>query len=284
MSKIYIILLSLLITAPLNAISQEELKTEMRFLCDSLQGGRRFASKENQSVSFYLLRHFRDNGLRATVQSFSFGDNVGHNVVAITPGYYKKYIVVGAYYDGLGTLSGKLYPGADSNASGVAALIRLSAEIQPKADIGIIYVAFDGHNAGMSGSEAFVKEYIKKYNIERVVNLDILGSGLVPINKKRPEYLIVLGGISQMFSLERINNNYNLDLAYDYYNSSAFTELFYNLISDQRYFLEAGIPAIMFTSGITDHTNKISDTLEHINFPLFTKRVNFILDWLNSIL
>ena len=37
----------------------------------------------------------------------------------------RRYIVVSAYYDGLGVLDGSIYPGADANASGVGVLLSL---------------------------------------------------------------------------------------------------------------------------------------------------------------
>lgn len=265
-------------------ISDIELRAEMEFLCDSLHAGRKFGSPGEQLVTMYLVRQFRGQGLRTKVQTFRNLDKIGHNVVAITPGYFKRYIVVSAYYDGLGVLNGKVYPGADSNASGVAALLRLASRLKPIGSVGIIFVALDGHNASMSGAKEFVAKYRLEYNIERAVNMDIMGSDLVPVNKNRPEYLIALGALPMMSSIDRANRDYHLDISYDYYSSYSFTELFYEKISDQRYFLEADIPSIMFTSGITDHTNKTTDTIDTINFPLFAKRVNLILTWLKEIL
>ena len=94
-----------------------ELRAEVEFLCDSLCAGRGFGTAGAQGATLYLLRQLRNAGLRTTVQSFAAGGRVGHNVVAVTPGWFRRYIVVGAYFDGLGMLDGRLYPGADANAS-----------------------------------------------------------------------------------------------------------------------------------------------------------------------
>ena len=120
-----------------------ELRAEVEFLCDSLCAGRGFGTVGAQAATLYLLRQLRDAGLRTTVQSFAAGGRVGHNVVAVTPGWFRRYIVVGAYFDGLGTLDGRIYPGADANASGVAAMLGCSRRM-----LETHYRAFYGQSVG----------------------------------------------------------------------------------------------------------------------------------------
>ena len=129
------------------------------------------------------------------MQSFAESGRTGHNVVGVTPGWFRSYIVVGAYFDGLGTLDGAFYPGADSNASGVAALLDLARELASACDdrTGIIFVAFDGHNADLAGSRAFLERFRREYRISLMVNLDILGSSMAPLHKNQADYLIALG-------------------------------------------------------------------------------------------
>lgn len=263
-----------------------QLREELAYLTDSLAAGRGFGSAGAQQVTFYLLRQMRSEGLRTTVQAFEHGGRTGHNVVAVTPGWFRRYIVIGAYYDGLGTLNGEMYPGADSNASGVAALLSLSRSLPElcTGDTGLIFVAFDGHNASMSGSQAFLAKYRFEYPIFQMVNLDIIGSSLVPVSEGRPDYLIILGGAPYRFSLDRANRESRLDLSYDYYGSPAFTDLFYRKISDQKWFLEAGIPSVMFTSGITMNTNKSTDTVSRLDLPVLSRRISLIGRWVASML
>ena len=262
---------------------EAELRAEVSFFCDSLCAGRGFGSAGAQHATFYLLRQLRDAGLRTTVQSFSAGGRVGHNVVAVTPGWFRRYIVVGAYADGLGTLGDRVYPGADANASGIAALLALARELPAdcRGEVGIVFVAFDGHKANLAGAEAFLQAFREQYPPILMVNLDQLGSSLAPVRRGRPDYLIALGGEPYRAALEAANTT-ALDLSYDYYGNSSITELFYRRISDQRWFLEAGIPAVMFTSGITEHTNKISDTPATLDYPLLDRRISLIAAWLRS--
>ena len=277
----------LLTVLPLGAQDRPGLLfADVQFFADSLQAGRACGTGGAQAVTFYLLRQLRDLGLRTTVQSFDAGGRAGHNVVAVTPGWYRSYIVVGACFDGLGTLNGSCYPGADSNASGVAALLALARSLSGSApgETGLIFVAFDGHHADQAGSRAFLERFREQYPMRLMVNLDILGSALAPVRLGRPDYLIALGGASQRSALEAANRGPGLDLSYDYYGSAAFTELFYRRVGDQRCFLEAGIPAIVFTSGITDHTNKTTDTPATLHYPLLSRRIDLITIWLRSLL
>ena len=70
-------------------------------------------------------------------------------------------VVIGAHYDHLGhgwpdvrgDNRGKVHPGADDNASGVAVLIELAGELRKKLnpDRSLVFVAFTGEEAGKTG-------------------------------------------------------------------------------------------------------------------------------------
>ena len=282
----FFLLSALNLAAEIPDTDNDHLRDEIAFLTDSLCGGRATASRGCQNAALFLLRSFKSKGLTTFVQSFDCYGNVGHNVIGITPGWYRRYIVVGAYYDGLGTLGGEIYPGADSNASAVAALLELTRSLPSlcKREVGIIFVAFDAHNAGLQGSKAFLDRYYGKCRMDLMVNLDILASVDVPLHKNRPDYLIALGGASHIFSMDNANRGLGLDLGFDYYGSSNFTELFYRKVSDQRWFLEKGIPSVMFTSGITMRTNKTSDTADSLDIDMLSRRISFIARWISYML
>ena len=264
----------------------EELRLEVEFFADSLRAGRAMGSPGLQAVTFYLVRQLRDAGLETSVQSFVADGRIGRNVVAVTPGSFSKYVVVGAYLDGLGTLDGTLYPGADANASGLAALLALAREFNDgrKSSTGLVFVAFDGHNADLAGSRAFLERNRGVWPVSLMVNLDILGSTLAPVRKDRPNYLMALGGREYWFNLESAASRAGIDISFDYYGSDAFTGIFYRQVSDQRWFLEAGIPAVMFTSGITMNTNKASDTPDTLDYDILDRRIRLIAWWLRIVL
>lgn len=304
-SSVKILLVFALLVPSRAAVGQNleaELRSDVAFLADSLQRGREFGRKETLGVGFYIYKSFKEAGLWTRFQSFSRGDVVGRNVVGFTPGFYDNYIVVATHYDGLGAKEAgsdaapaaavaggiaprahleNFYPGADSNASGVAALLAVVRELRDiRSRTGIIFVAFDGFSADMSGSQAFLRDLGRDYRITAMVNLDILGSSAAPVREDRPDYLIALGGGAYSWDLSRLNRETDLYLSYDYYGSSRFTSLFYNSMSDQKWFLEKKIPCVMFTSGITMDTNKVTDTPDKLDYPVFARRVRLISLWL----
>ena len=59
--------------------------------------------------------------------------------------------------------------------------------------------------------------------------------------------------------------------------------MFYRL-SDQRVFIDNGIPAVMFTSGITMNNNKTRDKATSLNYPILKKRIYLIYHWLEKML
>lgn len=221
----------------------------------------------------------------------------GYNVVGYLPAVRKNadYIVIGAHFDHIGSLEERFYPGADDNASGVAALLELAQAFaqryKEKGDLGhnIVFVAFDGNNYSLQGSRHFVSCCGIPYGkITCMINLDQIGSTLAAPGKN-PEYLLVLGAEK----LERWRRKQldfadsffgiGLQLDYTYYGSPEFYNIFYKL-SDQQSFTAAGIPALLFTSGITSHTNKESDIPANLCMPVLQKRIELIYRFLWLIL
>lgn len=216
--------------------------------------------------------------------SFRFSDRIGRNVVGLLPGRSGRYIVVGAHYDALGTLDGRVYPGADSNASGVAALLQLSSALSGcgKPETGIAFVAFDAHDYGAAGAPAFLEQ--APFKTAMMVNLDIIGSSLAPVNRTVPDYLIILGARPWQMQLERLAGPLGLKLYYDYYGSKAFTDMFYLYSGEHAAFLNAGIKALLFTSGISMNTNKVTDTASTLDYPLLERRIELLKLWLTEMI
>ena len=80
------------------------------------------------------------------------------------------------------------------------------------------------------------------------------------------------------------NYNFYLDLAFDYYGSKDFTDLFLRRIGDQKFFVERSVPTVLFTSGITMDTNKVTDEAAKIDYEVFYKRVRLIFHWVERMM
>lgn len=264
---------------------EKALQRDVEFLSDSLCAGRRTGSAGNNGAAFYIIRRLRSLGYDVRTESFrTEQEAVGRNIMAFPAGdrsgaTSSQPVLIMAYYDGLGKIGGRFYPGADGNASGVAALLSLAESLKGRQDI--IFALVDGHNSNMSGADV-LKAFFARQRLRMVVSLDILGSTLAPPDRFWRDYLIVLGGAGWRKSLEKANAEAALHLYYDYYGSRSFTELFYRKVSDHKVFLDRGIPVLMFTSGITMNTNREGDTSGTLDYPVFAKRVALIRDWLDS--
>ena len=75
----------------------------------------------------------------------------------------------------------------------------------------------------------------------------------------------------------------DLDLDLTYYGSANFTKTFYRL-SDQRIFIDNGIPAVLFTSGITMNTYKTWDKVETLDMKVLKKRIFLIYHWIDQMI
>lgn len=221
----------------------------------------------------------------------------GYNVVGYLPAARKDadYIIVGAHFDHIGSLGEAFYPGADDNASGVAALLELAQTFAmryaERGDLGhnIVFVAFDGNNYNLQGSRHFVSRMgIPAGKVSCMLNIDQIGSVLAPPGKS-DEYLLVLGAEKlegwKKMQMDFANDFFamGLQIDYTYYGSREFYDIFYKL-SDQKSFTDAGIPALLFTSGITGNTNKESDVVENLSMPVLRKRIELIYRFLWFIL
>lgn len=301
-----------------NIVTESKLRRRVEFLSDTLCAGRATGTRGGSEAAFYISGIFRDAGIMPFGDSYSMsfrtadGHRTGHNIAGILHGSKKlvpdSYIIVGAHYDHLGILGGRLYPGADSNASGVAAMTSVAEIFSLMRTLGtvyranIIFVAFDARELSLNGSEDFWKRIesgtlkdpasgkaIRKEKIKMMINIDQIGSSLSPLSSGREDFMIVLGGRTipkDDFEWLHICNKFYgtaLELSDTYYGSDSFTRLFYTL-SDQRVFVEHGIPALLFTSGITLDTNKTYDNSERLNYPVFRRRILLIYQWLDKMM
>ena len=298
-------------------ITTEKLAREVSFLADSICQGRASGTRGAMEAAMWIRRKFQDAGLVDMTGTWSQGFRInpghnGRNIIGMLPGSRSipcdRYIIVGAHYDHIGTLEGKMYPGADSNASGVTAVTSLAEMFGAMRRMGkiydshIIFVAFDANEYNLRGSEALwemIKEeklrnplngqVITKDKITLMVNIDQLGSSLAPVSDGRKDYIIMLGthslGRDKRDLLNRCNikEGFGMEIALDYYGSKNFTDIFYTL-SDQKIFVDNRKPAVLFTSGITMNNNKTWDRTENMDLEIYRERICLIYHWIEEML
>ena len=295
-----------------SVVTEKSLRARVEFLTDTLCTGRATGTPGSTWALSGIGRQFAGNGLLPTRDGFFHGfrtlnGKTGHNVVGFLPGSGSRYVVVTAHFDHIGTLQGTLYPGADSNASGVAALTTLAAMFQHLKKLGktysptLIFVALDAKEQSLGGSHHLWNEIagglltdprtgrtISPKDIDRMVNIDQIGGTEAPLHPSRPDFLMMLcdpaNGRRDALMIANMNAGIGLDLGFDYYGSKDFTRVFYRTISDQKPFLDHGIPSVMFTSGITLRNNKVNDDVDSLDYGIFRRRVLAIFHYLVRVL
>ena len=177
-------------------------------------------------------------------------------------------VVVGAHYDHLG-FGGEaslapgvhaVHPGADDNASGVAALLAIAramaADPQPRRTVA--FVAFSGEELGLLGSARFVKSPPAGCPVESIqlmVNLDMVGrpqGGRVYVEGADTAE----GGRARVARLAAGPPAIPLTLAFggDGYGPS-----------DHTSFYSRGVPVVFFFTGAHADYHRPSDTADKID-------------------
>jgi Zn-dependent M28 family amino/carboxypeptidase len=200
------------------------------------------------------------------------------NVAAVVPGMdaAAAALVIGAHYDhlgmgGAGSLDakpdGRLHPGADDNASGVAALVELARRLAPRRGElrrSVVFAAFAGEEEGTLGSSFFVKTPPAAVRaIAAMLNLDMVG-------RLRGGALEVHGtGTSAAFPalVEGANRTAGLRLVLDPKGAGP---------SDHNAFFLAGHPVLAFTTGVHDDYHRPTDTAERVDGPGLLRIVDFV--------
>jgi len=184
--------------------SKETMMETVKYLSDKELEGRGFGTPGIDKAANYIAEQFKLAGLLPAGDQdktwFQAWEDSGgeplhkavmKNVIGIIPGknpaMQGQSVVVGAHYDHLGLgwpdaregQMGKIHPGADDNASGVAVLIELARVLAkaPQPDRSIVFIAFTGEETGKRGSQHYVANE-KRYPPDKcigMVNLDTVG-------------------------------------------------------------------------------------------------------------
>ena len=102
-----------------------------------------------------------------------------------TPKLRDEWVIVAAHFDHLGVRGGRLYPGADDNASGVAMMLEVARTIvqrpnPPKRSM--MFIGFDLEEIGLYGSRYFVAHPpVPLDKVVLFVTADMIGRSLAGV-------------------------------------------------------------------------------------------------------
>jgi len=292
------------LTKQTSTISSAKMQSRLSFISDDLTKGRASGTPGNLIVSSFLREEFSRLGMipfysTTFTQSFTIPESsvIGRNIIGVIPALYysDQYILISAHYDHLGIIGGNIYNGADDNASGVTALLTIAELFSQMRELrvgprkNIIFALFDAKESNLEGSNHFSTNLpVKSSKISHCINIDQIGCTFTPPGKSENYILYVadskirgdiknrLNGVKRQYEMET-------EIDHTFYNSPAFYEVFLRT-SDQYNTTAAGIPSVMFTSGIHMHTYKPTDEHYFINYEVLTERTKLLFYLINGLL
>lgn len=228
-------------------------------------GPRTMGSPAEQKALKYVVEKFKrfgcDTAYIMPMKSVStFNTNSGI-AIGVKKGKTGKIIIIGGHID----TAGPEIPGANDNASGSALVLAL-AEVLTKHEFNstILFALFGGEETGLSGSKYFVENFSEIDSVFLMLNLDMVdGSGNIEIDPhgykdNSPKWLVkaVMEEVSRL-SLKNIVYSVNAQ--------AINTAFLHGASSDHESFINAGIPAIDFTSDLNYPLHTPQDNLKNFN-------------------
>lgn len=226
----------------------------------------------NSTTFKKLVEYSKDKTTLGYIKVNHIVDTSAANIVGVIPGSAEKlkdeYIIISSHFDHLGFIfNGPYFPGALDNASGVATMMEIARvlqekNVQPKKTI--IFIAFNGEEMGLLGSEAFVKEYKKELKKATVINLDMIGhKNPNPIRISFAEENVLVSEIEELFKTE--------GLQYTQWESKR---------ADHVSFSDMGIPAVSLIEYEQTDYHQPSDTMDKLVEGDFVHIINIIYNYI----
>ncbi len=125
---------------------------------------------DHESAKTFIYNTLTSFGLQTVYDNGTYGGVAYTNVVATLPGqvYPQEIYLVGAHYDSVNC------PGADDNASGVAAVLEAARILaQYPLERTIVFIAFDREEDGLIGSYGYATTHAGD-NIRGMLSLDMI--------------------------------------------------------------------------------------------------------------
>ena len=288
-------LISLPIYGQDRAAALQDLRVDVIYLASDYLEGRMTGTRGEALAAQYIASRFEELGLKGAgdegsyFQSFPFKEltnphavvqkpareGTAKNVVALLDNGAPTTVVIGAHYDHLGkggSGSGSLHAGtdqihngADDNASGVAALFNIAAQLKASkaSSNNYLFIAFSGEELGLFGSKYFAEHpTIDLKSINYMFNMDMVGR----LNEEK--VLAITGaGTSPIWKtqLEKIKSPIQIKTS-----DSGIGP------SDHTSFYTKDIPVLHFFTGQHTDYHKPSDDSHLVNYEGIQEVADFI--------
>jgi len=234
---------------------------------------------------YYTGRKDRKMTVPVSINYYIPGDIIStQNLMAVIMGDEKpnEYVAVIANYDHLGKIKNTLYPGANNNATGTAAIIEMSRLFRMAEQDGyspkrsILFILFTGREEHHLGAQYFMNHPPLPLNsITTVVDIDMLG--YVDTISAHPNNLYYAENLAYKNFMEQMQTYNELGPKLKLKHISSFARYGdLETASDGYFFYKKNIPWISFVNGGYPYNRTPDDTPDKITWDIFTERVKFI--------
>ena len=286
-----------------NRISSDSIQKSLLVLtADSLEG-RRTGEPGQKKAAQFLAHYYKELGIGTPPQTTSYFQPIpasfmrnwqmklkdSENVWAYIEGSEKpeEVLVISAHFDHMGILLNKIYYGADDNGSGTSAVMEIARVFQSLVKEGIrpkrsvLFLHLTGEEFGLFGSQFYTEN--PPIALEQTIanlNIDMIGRRSAE-HPTTDDYIFLVGSdkLSQdLHDTAELANAESVNLVLDYtFNDDNDPQRIYYR-SDHYNFAKNNVPAIFFYNGTHDDYHLPSDTFDKIDFPILTKRTQFIFE------
>jgi hypothetical protein len=288
--KLALVALAACATRTTGPLSADALMAHVAVVADARLAGREAGSEGEAEAARYVEAQLTRIGLQPRSQPIPADG--GRNLWAIVPGASEDVVIVGAHLDHLGRRDGRLHPGAEDDASGVALVLGLAEELASRrAELArsVMVVWFGAEEVGMAGSRHFVANPpLPLARVAAMVNIDMIARPLLDQPRYRP--LIRIAGIDRDTAV-------GLAGARRYPGLRALADAAVGDViagedlpdaierevdratarrGDSTPFEDAGIPALFFGSGESSDYHAPTDTIDRLHPAILERRARAI--------
>ncbi|TAE04015.1 MAG: M28 family peptidase [Bacteroidetes bacterium] len=262
-------------------VDRKSLLEDLKMLSSDEFEGRKPNTKGHQKAKELIKKRFSELKLKTFYtdfeQKFMVGKTPASNLLAYIEGTEKKdqFFVISAHYDHLGIEKGKIYNGADDNASGVSAVLAMASHFSknpPKYSI--IFLMPDAEELGLKGAYHFSKNLpVKKEKLLANINMDMISR-----NENQEIYACGTGIYPKLQKFFDKSDGHKIKVLFGHDgkdNLQNWTES-----SDHGAFHSIGVPFVYF--GVEDHEDyhESSDDFDKIQPDFYFSVTNYILNTL----
>lgn len=245
-------------------MSEDALMDDVHHFTSDAFSGRGSYQRGSALASQLLVEEFEALGFEVVRQKVR--GKHAENIIAVKPG--DEYaVIVSAHHDHLGVRQGKLYRGADDNASGVAVLLAI-ARSRALRDYKhtVLFISFGAEEDGLVGSGVYVKDpYWPLKKTRAVINFDMVGRNFFEAGANQ-ESTVAVVGLEGSQVAQALAPGAASDAGLNMIAVPArLLELFgLHDRTDDWWFRRQNIPSIHFSTGLHQDYHQVTDTVEKI--------------------